>query len=82
MSTTVYIMGWIGAIGLLSAFVLSSIGKLDNQKQPYHVINFVCGALLIVNAFVAKAYPFFIINIFWVLTSFYALVKMNLAKAK
>lgn len=47
MSTTVYIMGWIGAAGLLFAFVLSSIGKLDNQKTPYHIINFVCGRVFL-----------------------------------
>jgi len=81
MSTTVYVMGWFGAVGLLFAFVLSSIGKLDNQKAPYHFINFFCGAMLIVNAYVAEAYPFFIINIFWVITSFYALIKIHLRKA-
>jgi len=58
MSTTVYVMGWFGAVGLLFAFVLSSIGKLDNQKTPYHII-----------------------NIFWVITSFYALIKIHLRKA-
>ena len=69
------IIGWIGAIGLLMAFVLSSTGKLDNKGNLYHTVNLISAALLIANAYFNEAYPFFVINIFWSITSIYALIK-------
>ena len=74
------IIGWIGAIGLLVAFVFSSLGKLDNRGNLYHAINLLSAILLVVNAYYSEAYPFFIINIFWSLTSTYSLVKNTFLK--
>ena len=72
--------GWVGALGLLFAFVASSLGKLDNQGTPYHIINLICALLLIVNATSNSAYPFVVINTFWSLMSAYAITKNLLAK--
>ena len=66
-------IGWIGATGLLLAFVLSSRGKLDNQGIPYHLINAVCSVLLIINAYAASAYPFIVINTFWAIASCFSI---------
>lgn len=71
------LIGWVGALGLLFAFSLSSFGKLDNQSSTYHLINLICAAMLIVNAYENKAYPFVVINVFWTLTSTLALLKMR-----
>ena len=75
-------IGWIGAVGLLIAFVLSSLGKLDNRGSLYHAINLICALLLVVNAYYSEAYPFFVINIFWSLTSAYSLIKNTFFKRK
>ncbi|MFT6000553.1 MAG: hypothetical protein ACI81P_003015 [Neolewinella sp.] len=72
--------GWVGALGLLFAFIASSLDKLDNLANPYHLINLVCSMLLIVNATVNEAYPFILINCFWSLMSAYTISK-NLLKA-
>jgi len=69
------IAGWVGALGLLFAFVASSLDKLDNLGTPYHVINLICSVLLIVNATANDAYPFIVINSFWSLMSAYAIIK-------
>ncbi len=69
------IAGWVGAIGLLIAFCLSSLGKMDSQGTPYHLINLFCSVLLIVNATANSAYPFIVINSFWSLMSAYAIGK-------
>jgi len=65
----VNVIGWVGAFGLLFAFVLSSFGKLDNKGLVYHLINFFSALLLAINAFVFKAYPFLLVNSFWAITS-------------
>lgn len=69
------IAGWVGAFGLLIAFVLSSLGRMDNQGTPYHLINGLCSVLLIFNAAHNEAYPFIVINSFWSLMSAYAIGK-------
>lgn len=73
--------GWVGALGLLFAFIASSLDKLDNLGTPYHLINLVCSILLIVNATANEAYPFIVINSFWSLMSAYAISK-NLLTAR
>lgn len=73
--------GWVGAFGLLIAFVLSSLGKMDSQGTPYHIINLACSLLLIVNATYNEAYPFIVINSFWSLMSGYAIGK-NMVKGR
>lgn len=69
------LIGWVGALGLLFAFIASSLDKLDNLGTPYHIINLVCSLLLIVNATANEAYPFILINTFWSLMSSYAIIK-------
>jgi hypothetical protein len=75
------LIGWVGALGLLFAFIASSLDKLDNLGTPYHLINLVCSLMLIVTATANEAYPFIVINSFWSLMSSYAIGK-NLLKAK
>ena len=69
------LIGWIGAIGLLFAFIASSLGKLDNQGRIYHLINLICAGLLIVNAYVNAVYPFVVINTFWGIASLFILIR-------
>lgn len=81
MELFVTLAGWIGAFGLLFAFVASSLDRLDNLGTPYHLINGVCSSLLIVNAYANEAYPFIVINTFWTMMSLYAIGKNTLKKA-
>lgn len=76
----VEILGWIGAIGLLLAFTLSSLGRMDNRGVPYHILNFLCAGMLIYNAWMNQALPFVAINIFWVLVSSYTLLQLLVLK--
>lgn len=82
MDLFVTIAGWVGALGLLFAFVASSLDKLDNLGTPYHLINGICSSLLIVNATANGAYPFIVINTFWTMMSAYAIGKNLLAVRK
>jgi|AntRauTorckE5430_2_1112549.scaffolds.fasta_scaffold00278_19 hypothetical protein len=80
MDLFVTLAGWVGAFGLLFAFVASSLDKMDNLGTPYHLINGFCSALLIVNATYNEAYPFVVINMFWAMMSTYTIGKNVLAK--
>jgi hypothetical protein len=80
MDLFITIAGWVGALGLLFAFVASSLDKLDNLGTPYHIINLICSILLIINATANDAYPFILINSFWSLMSTYAISKNVLAR--
>ena len=72
--------GWIGAFGLLIAFYLNATKKIDSQSRLYILMNLFCSLLLVGNACMSKAYPFIVINIFWVLVSansYFNLIKNN-----
>ena len=71
------ILGWLGAIGLLSAFALSSLGKLDNKSNLYQVINLISSILLIINAYFNDVIPFVVINTFWGLIALFAIYRIN-----
>ena len=75
--------GWIGAMGLLTAFYLNSTNKINANSKLYQWINFFSALLLLINAFYINAYPFIIINIFWAgvaLLSVYRLRKKTQSK--
>lgn len=82
MDLFVTLAGWVGAFGLLFAFVASSLDKMDNLGTPYHLINGLCSALLIINATYNAAYPFVVINTFWAMMSAYRIGLNVLASRK
>ena len=82
MELFVTIAGWVGALGLLFAFVASSLDKMDNLGTPYHLINGFCSCLLIVNAAYNGAFPFVLINVFWMIMSMYTISKNIMNKQK
>ena len=43
------ILGWAGAVMLLSAYGLVSLKKLEGDSVPYQLLNLAGGGLLIVN---------------------------------
>lgn len=79
MELLVTLAGWVGAFGLLFAFVASSLDRLDNLGTPYHLINGGCSALLILNAVANEAWPFVVINTFWTMMSVYKIAQNTLA---
>ncbi|MFK7757906.1 MAG: hypothetical protein AB8B53_13330 [Flavobacteriales bacterium] len=69
------IFGWVGALGLLTAFYLNSSGKLSSLSALYQWLNFSCAILLTINAFSISSYPFVIINVFWAGVALSSLLK-------
>ncbi len=66
MPSWVDLLGWAGAIVLLSAYALVSVKRLEGTSRQYQVLNLVGGALLIVNTFYYGAYPSTLVNLVWI----------------
>jgi hypothetical protein len=71
MKVLVEVVGWIGAIMMLSAYVLLTLGRLKSQSPVYHWLNIVSGAGLIVNSGWNGAYPSVCINVVWLIIGLY-----------
>ncbi len=71
MKVLVEIVGWLGAIMMLSAYVLLTLGRLKSQSPVYHWLNIVSGAGLIVNSGWNGAYPSVCINVVWLIIGLY-----------
>lgn len=70
------ILGWIGAIGLLAAYVLISAKKVEGDSTGYQLLNLVGSFFLILNTLYYGAYPSSFLNLFWIAVALYALRKV------
>ena len=69
------ILGWIGMILVLLAYVLLSINKIENGKL-YQVLNLVAAILMAVGLFPTKAWFSFALQIIWALIALIAIIKI------
>jgi hypothetical protein len=59
------LIGWLGTLAYIVAYLLLSLGKLKAEQKAYHLLN-ILGALgLIVNAIHLKDYPNIVVNTVW-----------------
>lgn len=68
------IMGWVGAVAYLVAYLLLSAGKLKSDKPSYHVLNIIGAAGLITDAISLNDYPNLVVNALWALIAVFAIV--------
>jgi hypothetical protein len=71
MKLFVEVAGWLGALLMLSAYVLLTVGRLKSQSPLYHWLNIISGAGLICNSGWNGAYPSVFINAVWLAIGFY-----------
>jgi hypothetical protein len=72
------IFGWYGAIGLLSAYALSSFGILTPESFWYQVINITSALGIVTVSFHKKTYQPGVLNIVWAVVAVIALFKILL----
>ena len=68
------IVGWGGAVLLLSAYLLLTMNKISPQSNLYHWLNLLAGAGIVVNSGWNGAYPSVFINVVWMAIGLYGLV--------
>jgi hypothetical protein len=71
MKLLVETVGWLGAILMLTAYVLLTAGRLKSTAPSYHWLNIVSGAGLICNSSWNGAYPSVFINVTWLAIGLY-----------
>ncbi|MFL5730769.1 MAG: hypothetical protein ACJ75J_14875 [Cytophagaceae bacterium] len=69
------ILGWIGAIAVLAAYLLVSSNKIDGKSVTFQILNLAGAGLLIINTVALKAYPSAFVNVIWSGIAIYFLVK-------
>ncbi len=59
------IVGTIGAILVLTAFIFNQTGKWRSQDFTYDLVNLIGSATLVLYALMIGSYPFAILNLVW-----------------
>jgi hypothetical protein len=72
----VEIAGWVGALLILLAYALLSLGRLTGQSALYQGINVVGAAGFIVNGWWHGAIPSASLNVVWMLIGGFALLRI------
>lgn len=71
------IVGWAGAVLILGAYILLTLGRIQAQSVSYQAMNVVGSAGFIVNGLANRALPSAALNIVWMGIGFYALWKIR-----
>lgn len=69
--------GWLGAVLVLVAYLLVSMGKTSGLSFRYQAANFLGSILVGVNALYYWALPSFSINVVWMGIALAAMVKVR-----
>jgi len=59
------LIGWLGALSYIIAYLFLSLGKLNAKQKTYHLLNIVGATGLIINAIDLNDYPNIIVNVIW-----------------
>lgn len=70
------IIGWIGAIVYILAYLLLSLEILKSEKKMFHILNASGALCLIINAIPVNDYPTIVVNIVWGLIALGSIIKI------
>lgn len=77
MTILVEIAGWSGAILILAAYVLLTLGRIQAQSVAYQAMNVAGAAGFIVNGWANGALPSAALNVIWMGIGVFALWRMR-----
>ena len=77
MIILVEIAGWLGALLILSAYLLLSMGKLTGNSEVYQLMNVVGAAGFVVNGWWHGAMPSASLNVLWLVIGALALWRIR-----
>ena len=72
VATAVEIAGWAGAVLILLAYLLLSMGRLTGQSLTYQGMNIVGAAGFVINGWWHGAIPSAALNVLWLLIGAFA----------
>jgi len=68
-------VGWVGAVGTVTAYALVSRRRLDANSMRFQTINVMGAGLLAVSAMSASNWPSMVSNLVWAAVGVHALVQ-------
>jgi hypothetical protein len=69
------VVGWLGAVLMLSAYFLLTVGKMKAHSRLYQGLNVLAGAGVIINSAWNGAYPSVFINLVWIVIGMLGLLR-------
>ena len=79
IKTIISLIGWLGAISYLVAYILVSLRKLEGDSITFQVLNLAGGVCLTINTYYNTAYPATALNLAWVIIAIYTITKKKLS---
>jgi hypothetical protein len=70
-------VGWVGALFILAAYILLSIGRLDGRSRTYQWMNVVGSAGFVINSGWNGALPSAVLNAVWLGIGFLTLWQLR-----
>jgi hypothetical protein len=74
MKLAIDVIGWTGALLILTAYALLSTGRLKGESVTYHVMNMLGAVGFVVNSGWNGALPSAVMNLVWLGIGAYALL--------
>lgn len=73
MEFWVDVLGWIGALLILTAYALISSKKVEGNSLSYQLLNIVASILLTANTYYYGAIPSTLVNVIWAIIAAWAI---------
>lgn len=73
----VEIIGWVGALLVLGAYLLVSTGRLPGTSTTFQWMNGLGAAFFVVNTWWHGAMPSMVLNVIWSVVGFWGLLRMR-----
>jgi len=77
----VELVGWLGALLVLGAYILASTGRLSGTSAAFQWMNILGASFFIVNTWWHGAIPSMVLNIVWGAIGFVTLWRIRRSKA-
>jgi hypothetical protein len=77
-NTLIDIVGWVGAVALLMAYIFVSTRRMEGDSASYQLLNLGGSAFLMVNSFFYGAYPSSVVNIVWISIAVFTLFRKKI----
>lgn len=66
------VLGWIGALQILTAYALISLKKVEGDSLLYQLLNIFGSIFLVVNTYYWNALPSTLVNVIWLIIALFA----------
>ncbi len=76
LALMVEIVGWTGAVLVLAAYILVSMGKLSGSSPAFQWMNVIGSAFFVLNTWWHGAIPSMVLNIIWSGVGLFALWRL------